>query len=612
MRIAFERLRPEGRGRRVARDPGDGLRLRARRHDRRDDRAGHGRGRRGRCSPTTSRASDPPAAPCSRPGDPQGGDVEWRKLKWLPADQSVGRGHFDFPEPIGRQRMVRYPAGEQITVPRHVATRRVRTMITASTLAPSALGPVLPLLSARPGSRCAPRAQGWWAAMIDRLPEGPSSEDRDAARFTIVCDVIARQRRAARRDPRLRRLRPHRRRDRARRDRRRARRGPRQRRPRAVPGVRARRVPRGLDPFDVAWEVEESDGPGRRERDGLTMGLWAGPPRAARPSASRTGRHPAAPAAPPAARRSSSGSRPRASGPREDQMIDRCENCGLAVGRDVVPYADAAVRSAARRDGVGDGEADPRPNAVSLQAWLGAENWAAIRPGERALEPDARSAELLLAKRGLEVRRVRHLARSGMASMWQTLLNLLTFHRDFASEAAVGPAAARLGPRARRLRDRRRWSPCWPRSRPRCSPSLFEGGAVLARRGGVIEISAAARRERPRADSRRPGVRRSRVPLRPPPRGAPDAAGPGAASSRARRPRAAPPAPRRPPQQRRRRRAVTIATGRVASRGGARTCSRPGAAPISAIRTRRPLARRPSARREPLGPGRERAEAPDR
>ena len=41
----------------------------------------------------------------------KGGDVEWRKLQWLPADQSVGRGSFDFPEPIGRKRMTRYPAG---------------------------------------------------------------------------------------------------------------------------------------------------------------------------------------------------------------------------------------------------------------------------------------------------------------------------------------------------------------------------------------------------------------------------------------------------------------------------------------------------------------------
>jgi short subunit dehydrogenase-like uncharacterized protein len=63
----------------------------------------------------------------------KGGDVEWRKLQWLPADQSIARGNFDFGGEVGRKRMIRYPAGEQLTVPRHVPTRRVRTMISAST-----------------------------------------------------------------------------------------------------------------------------------------------------------------------------------------------------------------------------------------------------------------------------------------------------------------------------------------------------------------------------------------------------------------------------------------------------------------------------------------------
>ena len=119
-----------------------------------------------------------------------GGDVEWRKLKWMPADQSVGRGNFEFPDPIGRQRMVRYPAGEQITVPRHVAARKVRTMITASTLAPSVLGPVLPLITRPTGLAMRTPLRKVVGRLIDRLPEGPSTEDRVAARFTIVCDVI--------------------------------------------------------------------------------------------------------------------------------------------------------------------------------------------------------------------------------------------------------------------------------------------------------------------------------------------------------------------------------------------------------------------------------------
>ncbi len=125
----------------------------------------------------------------------KGGDVEWRKLQWLPADQSVGRGSFDFPEPIGRQRMVRYPAGEQVTVPRHIPTRRVRTMISAATLAPSALGPLLPLITRPTGIAMRTPLSRLAGTLISRLPEGPSPEDRAASRFTIVCEVTRGERR---------------------------------------------------------------------------------------------------------------------------------------------------------------------------------------------------------------------------------------------------------------------------------------------------------------------------------------------------------------------------------------------------------------------------------
>src|SRR5688572_17509263 len=115
-------------------------------------------------------------------------------------------------------------------------------------------------------------------------------------------------------------------------------------------------------------------------------------------------------------------------GPREDQVIDRCENCGLLAERGAVPSAEVAIEELSGRT----------PNAASLQAWLGAENWAALRPGDHGVRFTPRAAELLLAKRGLGVTRIRYVAGAGMASMWQTLLNLLTFHRDFASEAASG------------------------------------------------------------------------------------------------------------------------------------------------------------------------------
>lgn len=188
-------------------------------------------------------------------------------------------------------------------------------------------------------------------------------------------------------------------------------------------------------------------------------------------------------------------------GTREDQVIDRCENCGLAVVRDFVPSPDEAADAfLAAGEQRGARLAIRAENAASLQAWLGAENWAALRPSLKRVAPDGapalhgikptpRAARLLLARRGLEVRRVRHLAPAGMASMWQTLLNLLTFHRDFASEAVSGRLRPGTG------RGRAAFATDAVITVLAAIPTaviavLLEGGAVMARRGGVIEVEA--------------------------------------------------------------------------------------------------------------------------
>ena len=162
-------------------------------------------------------------------------------------------------------------------------------------------------------------------------------------------------------------------------------------------------------------------------------------------------------------------------GPREDQIVERCESCGLVV--DPAPAPDPAAAAAELFGPGGGSNGHPggpvtvrAANAASVQAWLGAENWAALRPGERALKPSPRAARLLAERRGLKVTRIRFVAAAGMAGMWQTLLNLLTFHRDFAAQATSG--ALRPG-RGKAL-----------------IAVLVEGGAVLARRGGMIEITA--------------------------------------------------------------------------------------------------------------------------
>jgi short subunit dehydrogenase-like uncharacterized protein len=118
------------------------------------------------------------------------GGKEWRDGELASAGRGVGAGSWDFPDPIGRQRMVRYPAGEHVTVPRHVQTQRVRTLLTASTVIPLPLVPrVAPLVMVPFQVTMRTPLRRAVAALIPRLPEGPSEESRRSSSFTVVCEA---------------------------------------------------------------------------------------------------------------------------------------------------------------------------------------------------------------------------------------------------------------------------------------------------------------------------------------------------------------------------------------------------------------------------------------
>ncbi|MDQ2675456.1 MAG: saccharopine dehydrogenase NADP-binding domain-containing protein [Actinomycetota bacterium] len=126
-------------------------------------------------------------------GQIAGEDVQWLEGEYVPADSSISRGKFDFGGEIGVQRMTRYPAGEHITVPRHVDTRTVRTALTASTTSPVAIG--APLLMTGLSVALKTPARRALDVVVNRLPEGPPEARRRAARFTIVCEARAGSRR---------------------------------------------------------------------------------------------------------------------------------------------------------------------------------------------------------------------------------------------------------------------------------------------------------------------------------------------------------------------------------------------------------------------------------
>jgi short subunit dehydrogenase-like uncharacterized protein len=117
----------------------------------------------------------------------KGGDVIYRDERWQPTPGGVSRASFDFPEPLGRRPVSRYPSGEVITVPHHTRTRAVTSLITTTTVAPvPLLAPLLPY--AMPGLALTLRTplRGLLAKSVRVLPEGPSEESRREAKFTVV------------------------------------------------------------------------------------------------------------------------------------------------------------------------------------------------------------------------------------------------------------------------------------------------------------------------------------------------------------------------------------------------------------------------------------------
>jgi short subunit dehydrogenase-like uncharacterized protein len=120
----------------------------------------------------------------------QGGDVVYDGGAWRPAPAGVFRASFDFPPPLGRQAMSRYPSGEVITVPRHTETRRVVSLLSARTVVPNAIGAaLLPYL--QPGLQLALRTplRGLLQQAVGVLPEGPPEDERRAAAWTVVAEA---------------------------------------------------------------------------------------------------------------------------------------------------------------------------------------------------------------------------------------------------------------------------------------------------------------------------------------------------------------------------------------------------------------------------------------
>jgi short subunit dehydrogenase-like uncharacterized protein len=118
-----------------------------------------------------------------------GKDIEWRNLEWVEAKGGVSRGTYEFPEPFGRQRMFRYPSGEQVTVPRHVPTRNVRASMNAGAFSSERLAPIFTATVRPAGLAMRTPLKRLANAMISRLPEGQTPEQREKMTWAIACEA---------------------------------------------------------------------------------------------------------------------------------------------------------------------------------------------------------------------------------------------------------------------------------------------------------------------------------------------------------------------------------------------------------------------------------------
>jgi short subunit dehydrogenase-like uncharacterized protein len=113
--------------------------------------------------------------------------VVYQDGAWRPAPLRPTRIRFAFPAPVGSQPVTYYPSGEALTVPRHVKTDTVTTLITVETFAgtPKA-APLMPVIAPALALTLRSPLAGMLEPLLARYPEGPSESSRAKVRFTIV------------------------------------------------------------------------------------------------------------------------------------------------------------------------------------------------------------------------------------------------------------------------------------------------------------------------------------------------------------------------------------------------------------------------------------------
>jgi hypothetical protein len=175
---------------------------------------------------------------------------------------------------------------------------------------------------------------------------------------------------------------------------------------------------------------------------------------------------------------------------RRLHVMDRCESCRLGLEREDAGEALADLIEGIEERVAEAGEATlDVANGTSVQAGIGAENWSALNLPAEPYVLNPKALDLLLEHEELEISRISYPMRRAMAAMMLTLLNLITFNRNFAAEALHGrlrPAAARPGPAAYFVDAAITALAAIPVA---IISVVLEAGASLARRGGVLRAT---------------------------------------------------------------------------------------------------------------------------
>lgn len=125
-------------------------------------------------------------------------DVAYEGGRWIAGGARPRRERFSFSAEIGDRHVARYPTGEVVTVPRHVACDEVSARISTVSIAPRMVAPAVPWATPLLGRLLRSRAKSGLERLVGLLPEGPAEADRGRVRWTIVAEAEGRDGQPAR------------------------------------------------------------------------------------------------------------------------------------------------------------------------------------------------------------------------------------------------------------------------------------------------------------------------------------------------------------------------------------------------------------------------------